>query len=195
MTKADEIRALFDDGTVETYPCTVELAGLTEDLIDGMVSGIDFRVEVIWEETTEALLRLTFEDQSQLFLSVYGPELDAYTVHVVSDPQKWLTDQILSLKSEIEVREVSRLKAELALAHLQGKVIQMTETSDEGTSVRYLTEPEFLAEYRQYYAGHVTWGEENPTAGEYLEAVRQGEADGVENKWHTKMTAEWIGEE
>ena len=80
MSQAETIRSMFDDDvTVETYPYKVELSTLAEDLIDGMAPGITFNIEEIWTETTEALFKFTFEDESQLFLSVFGPELDAYT--------------------------------------------------------------------------------------------------------------------
>lgn len=193
MTKAEEIRAIID-GAVETVSYIVELASLAEDLIDGMVPGLEFRMETIWEETTEALFKFTFQDDLQLFLSVYGPELDAYTytVHVVSEPLKWLADKILNLKAEIEVRRVSLERAELTEAQLRGKVIKVTETNN-GITIDYFTQWEFVDHYRQYYEGGRSW--DNPDAEKYLKMVKAGEADGVENKWHTKMTAEWIGEE
>jgi hypothetical protein len=109
-----------DDGTVETYPYPVELSALAEDLIYGVVPAIEFKMEAIWEETTEALFKVTFQDASQLHLSVYGPEYgkDAYTytVHVVADPQKWLADQVISLSAELSILSATLEQMNLALA-------------------------------------------------------------------------------
>lgn len=200
MTQAEDIRMMFDDdGTVETYSYPVELASLAEDLIDGMVPGIEFDIEEIWAETTEALFKFTFEDDSQLFLSVYGPEygMDAYTytVRVVADPQKWLADQVLNLGAELSILSATLEQMNLALAFLRDKLIRMTEIGDEETTVRYLTEEEFLSEYREYYEGrlieHYQVRGDGPTAEEYLADLRAGKADQVTNKWYVKMIAEW----
>jgi hypothetical protein len=201
MTKAETIRGMFDDdGSVETYPYTVELAALAEDLIDGMAPGIEFTMATIWDETTEALFKFTFEDESQLFLSAYGPEygLDAYTytVHVVADPQKWLADQVLSIGAELNILSATLEQMNLALAFMQGKLIRMVEMGNDETTIRYLTEEEFLAEYREYYEGrlieHYRVHGDGPTAEEYLDDLKAGKADQVINKWYVKMTAEWM---
>ena len=200
MTQAETIRGMFDDdGSVETYPYPAELASLAEDVIDGMSLGLKFKMEAIWEEKTEALFKFTFQGESQLFLSVYGPELDAYTytVRVVPDPQKWLADQVLTLSSELSILSATLEQMNLALSFLSGKLIRMTEMGDEETTVRYLTEEEFLAEYREYYEGRLIehYRVDAPTAEEYLADLRAGSADQVINKWYVKMTAEWMGGE
>ena len=201
MTQAEEIRAMFDDdGAVAVYPYTVELASLAEDLIDGMAPGAKFTMEEVWAVKTEALFKFTFKDRSQLYLSVYGPEYGmeayTYTVRVVPDPQKWLADQVLSLRAELNILSATLEHVNLALAVLDGKLIRMVE--DE-TRVRYLTEEEFLAEYRENYEGrlieHYRVHGDGPTAEEYLADLKQGKADQVTNKWHVKMHAEWMGED
>jgi hypothetical protein len=200
MTQAEEIRAMFDDdGAVEVYPYTVELAGLAEDLIDGMAPGTKFEMEEVWAVKTEALFKFAFEDQSQLYLSVYGPEYGmeayTYTVRVVPDPQKWLADQVLSLRAEVNILSATLEHVNLALAVLDGKFIRMVE--DE--RVRYLTEEEFLTEYRENYEGrlieHYRVHGDGPTAEEYLADTKQGKADQVTNKWYVKMNAEWLGDQ
>ena len=56
MSQAETIRGMFDDdGSVETYPYTMGLASLAEDLIDGMSPGFEFTMETVWDETTEAI--------------------------------------------------------------------------------------------------------------------------------------------
>jgi hypothetical protein len=70
----------------------------------------------------------------------------------------------------------------------------MVEEGEE-TTVRYLTEEEFLAEYRKYYEGrlieHYQVHGDGPTAEEYLADLKAGTADQVINKWYVKMIAEW----
>ena len=162
-----------------------------------MVPGLKFTMEAIWEETTEALFKITFQDGSQLFLSVYGPEygMDAYTytVHVIADPQKWLADQVISLGAELSILSAALEEMNLALAFLSGKLIRMIEEGDDETTVRYLTEEEFLAEYREYYEGRLIehYRVDAPTAEEYLADLKAGKADQVTNKWHVRMIAEW----